>query len=694
MLTKEAIAFAELGRLARESNLSESLTDSRLLSEIKEFLEEGFDSGIDRIVSATRQANGDIKGVFEDSVGFKSRRFSFVVDDNGYGYKPINPNPKFTEEEIEFAASGKQHKCNPSKSHPCKGRCISLNKECRPDSTPETKKKAKDIKDKAAASVGVSSRAPEAKVAMPDPKQKKEKLTQFPQSKVGSIKSYEDFEPVALYTIAKLYKNREGTDNFIPIYKIRRELGELVDRKQFQEYMFAIQNKRAVTVSQGSVEDSAPDKIADSLVTKTGTIRTHIEIKDTKELDKYLTPSIRKKVEETLKERPPLDPAGRAGKLKNGSKVKDQDEAERLIEEARKRIDEDFNYQGSVPIAKVRQALGDRIDDFDRVLKDAQARDRVTLETGADASEEDKKAGIKNSFGEIRSYMRVGDSPASAMTSADLGKISAPSPSTAKKATETKQVEPKPKKEPKPKAEPKAEPPRTLANPTQLSTSRDKAQIAASLDAWKKETEKMDIVNNIYVLESKINRTKQWLKDLTPQQRESKATDVATLESRLLKSEDELRRGKEYYKDNEYLKVDPARFSASHDISESVLKGSADRGVKQFGVYDKNGNLQAAANYSVKKNSVYIDELATAPWNIKAGGADNRSTKGAGTQAVVEAVRLSSELGKGGRVTLEALEDAKPFYEKLGFKSKKSDDTQMELSPKAAKELLAKMGIE
>jgi hypothetical protein len=109
---------------------------------------------------------------------------------------------------------------------------------------------------------------------------------------------------------------------------------------------------------------------------------------------------------------------------------------------------------------------------------------------------------------------------------------------------------------------------------------------------------------------------------------------------------------------------------------------------KKYAIFDDKGNMQAVATWKKKNDCVSIGHLATAPWNIS--GDDPRSVKGAGTKAVVQAVKISQRLGFEGKIRLESADTAKAFYEKLGFKSPSKD--VYVLSKKNAEELLKKHG--
>lgn len=90
----------------------------------------------------------------------------------------------------------------------------------------------------------------------------------------GSIASYDEFKTVALEVFDRL--NRDfNMDNLVPIYRIRREIGDRVSRSQFSEWLFAMQSEDLVQLLEESVEDSAPDKIQDSVTTKLGKLRCY-----------------------------------------------------------------------------------------------------------------------------------------------------------------------------------------------------------------------------------------------------------------------------------------------------------------------------------------------------------------------------------------------------------------------------------
>ncbi|MFM6208897.1 MAG: hypothetical protein ACKPEZ_26195, partial [Planktothrix sp.] len=62
-------------------------------------------------------------------------------------------------------------------------------------------------------------------------------------------------------------------DNLVPIYRIRRTIGDQVTRSQFNEWMLEMQANDLVQLIGGEMTDSTPDKVEDSIQTELGAIR-------------------------------------------------------------------------------------------------------------------------------------------------------------------------------------------------------------------------------------------------------------------------------------------------------------------------------------------------------------------------------------------------------------------------------------
>jgi hypothetical protein len=93
---------------------------------------------------------------------------------------------------------------------------------------------------------------------------------------VGAIASYDDFKAVALDVYDRL--NRDyNLDDLVPIYRMRRAIGERVGRSEFNEWLLEMQANDIFQLQGGSVEDSAADKIQDSITTEVGGLRCYAQ---------------------------------------------------------------------------------------------------------------------------------------------------------------------------------------------------------------------------------------------------------------------------------------------------------------------------------------------------------------------------------------------------------------------------------
>lgn len=95
---------------------------------------------------------------------------------------------------------------------------------------------------------------------------------------VGSaIASYEEFKPVALEVYDRL--NRDyNLDNLVPIYRIRREIGDRVSRSQFNEWMLDLQANDVLQLIGGEMPSLTPDKAEDSIETNLGGVRYYVKL--------------------------------------------------------------------------------------------------------------------------------------------------------------------------------------------------------------------------------------------------------------------------------------------------------------------------------------------------------------------------------------------------------------------------------
>ncbi|MBD1901788.1 hypothetical protein NDI44_02810 [Trichocoleus sp. DQ-A3] len=89
-----------------------------------------------------------------------------------------------------------------------------------------------------------------------------------------AIASYDEFKPVALDVYERL--NRDyNLDDLVPIYRIRREIGERVTRSHFNEWLLEMQANDILQLQGGSLPDSETTKIEDSITTELSGLRCY-----------------------------------------------------------------------------------------------------------------------------------------------------------------------------------------------------------------------------------------------------------------------------------------------------------------------------------------------------------------------------------------------------------------------------------
>lgn len=91
-----------------------------------------------------------------------------------------------------------------------------------------------------------------------------------------AISSYKKFESVVLEVYDQL--NRDyNLDDLVPIYRIRREIGDRLSRSQFSEWLLEMQANDILQLIGGEMTDLTPDKAEDSIKTELGAIRYYVK---------------------------------------------------------------------------------------------------------------------------------------------------------------------------------------------------------------------------------------------------------------------------------------------------------------------------------------------------------------------------------------------------------------------------------
>ena len=88
------------------------------------------------------------------------------------------------------------------------------------------------------------------------------------------IASYKKFKQVALDVYERL--NRDyNLDDLVPIYRMRREMGDRVTRSHFNEWLLEMQANDLVQLQGGSLPDNDSSKIEDSIKTELSGLRCY-----------------------------------------------------------------------------------------------------------------------------------------------------------------------------------------------------------------------------------------------------------------------------------------------------------------------------------------------------------------------------------------------------------------------------------
>jgi hypothetical protein len=116
--------------------------------------------------------------------------------------------------------------------------------------------------------------------------------------------------------------------------------------------------------------------------------------------------------------------------------------------------------------------------------------------------------------------------------------------------------------------------------------------------------------------------------------------------------------------------------------------GEGDAAERSVTVARHRGRIQAVMSWVPCRRSLFVELLATAPWNLLAPGdpPDSRAVRGSGTALIGWLSRLSRSTGRGGRVSLQAENPrARTVYEKLGFAAMRPSDAPLANVPHGKK---------
>lgn len=90
------------------------------------------------------------------------------------------------------------------------------------------------------------------------------------------IRSYEAFKGVALEIFDRLDRDF-NMDNLVPIYRIRRELGDRVTRLEFEKWLLEMQSSEVLQLIGGEMPGLTPEISQDSVKSALGAIRYYVK---------------------------------------------------------------------------------------------------------------------------------------------------------------------------------------------------------------------------------------------------------------------------------------------------------------------------------------------------------------------------------------------------------------------------------
>jgi hypothetical protein len=90
------------------------------------------------------------------------------------------------------------------------------------------------------------------------------------------IGSYEVFKGVALDIFDRLDRDF-NMDNLVPIYRIRKEIGQRVERSEFEQWLLEMQSSNILQLIGGEMPGLTPEIAQDSVKTVLGAIRYYVK---------------------------------------------------------------------------------------------------------------------------------------------------------------------------------------------------------------------------------------------------------------------------------------------------------------------------------------------------------------------------------------------------------------------------------
>jgi DNA-binding ferritin-like protein len=221
-----------------------------------------------------------------------------------------------------------------------------------------------------------------------------------PQPQAKPIASYGEFKNEVARIYDKL-NTEENLGDMVPIYRIRRELGDRVSRAQFNEWLFDIQADDKIQLTGEAVPTIAQDQREDSVTIPGGGLRFYVsKLEDFGGNDPTPTqsPISRQQPKAPPQPKPKTTP------------IKSYDNFKSEMANVYDQLSADYNLGDLVPIYRIRHELGNRISQkqFDNWLLEMQADDHIQLMGGdnPNITQDQRKGSITIPGGGMRFYVK------------------------------------------------------------------------------------------------------------------------------------------------------------------------------------------------------------------------------------------------------------------------------------------------
>ncbi len=383
--------------------------------------------------------NGNITGVFKDAA--RPRVFSFTLDGESVAYKPYKPGKMDSlesEEDVQEweafsegygfrvdagVGGAKKPQCVKPTAYNCGSACINVNKNCKSNAYDSV---SKDRMKKLAEIAKSYTKARRKAKPLSDEEFELEKKSIAADKKLAEVKSQRKQGVPRKEGEGVLKKSKDPvTKDIIKRGKIKtpEQAKEIIDhlKKTFSskgEHTegaataliegFKIKNKVQADIMISKLEKHLADQKTPEAKPKAESKKPSGQKSTAK---KTTEPKVKPDPKVESKPEAKSSPKSKANPFYSDEPIKDYDTFKKEISKELARINFENNYDGLIPIPKMREELKGRVkaEDFDKWMLRSQAdNDNIQLGEG----KKQMPGGIKTELGAHRDYIRFFDKEA------------------------------------------------------------------------------------------------------------------------------------------------------------------------------------------------------------------------------------------------------------------------------------------